>query len=312
MRSVVAVALVAAAVAVAACGEATTTTVGPADRSTTAAPSTTTSSQVPATTSPTAPSGGVWAGTVTVIDADGPVVCAGGVEESLPPQCGGPTLTGLDWVDVPWAESAGGTTWAGMYVEVELVGGDLALVSVPTEPRVAEEPPDDRLVPPCPEPPGGWLFESGPRTSEAALEEAMGYVDAQPEASAAWVYNLREVPEPDYDDNEPSFEYVLVAAFSRDHARHEAAIREIWDGPLCVVERPWEEQALRRIQRELAETFTDSPPTGLYWPSSYSVDIVRGVVEVGALIVDEPAQEWVDERYGQGVVELQSQLAPVA
>jgi hypothetical protein len=40
-----------------------------------------------------------------------PQFCLGGVEESYPPQCGGPTILGWDWSLAQHSESVSGTTW---------------------------------------------------------------------------------------------------------------------------------------------------------------------------------------------------------
>lgn len=246
---------------------------------------------------------GVFAGNVFVLDdGSGPVVCAGGVADSLPPQCGGPVLDGLDWAAIPWADSAQGETWAGMYIEVTLVEGRLVLAGSPDETRPET---GDRVdfTPPCPAPTAGWSFTAGPGTSDDALNAAMAYVRSQPDQSGAWVYNLDESP----SEFEP-VELVLVATFTADVERHRAAISEIWSGPLCVAQRSWTEQPLRQIQDELvALNVTDWPP-GVFLPSIFSVDIIRGAVEVHALIVTTEGQQWLDDRYGPGVVVATSTL----
>jgi hypothetical protein len=77
----------------------------------------------------------VYAGNAFILDdGDGPEAC-GAVAESLPPQCSGPRVIGLDWADVPWAESAQGVTWADAYVEFRVIEGDFHLTAVPSERR---------------------------------------------------------------------------------------------------------------------------------------------------------------------------------
>lgn len=52
-----------------------------------------------------------------IIDSgSGPTICMGGVEESLPPQCGGPIADGLEMGD--WAEEAQGVRWGDRTVVV--------------------------------------------------------------------------------------------------------------------------------------------------------------------------------------------------
>lgn len=63
-----------------------------------------------------------------VIDkGDGPVLC-GGVNESLPPQCGGPPITGWDWEDVHFQEVSG-VRWGQFTLTGRWDGETLALVS---------------------------------------------------------------------------------------------------------------------------------------------------------------------------------------
>ncbi len=90
----------------------------------------------------------IFAGNAFVIDTGGgPQVC-GVVNTSLPPQCGGPPLVGLDWTAIAWSDSAQGVTWADMYIEVRIVDGALELVTGPTERRTMN--PREQTFPPPP------------------------------------------------------------------------------------------------------------------------------------------------------------------
>jgi hypothetical protein len=260
----------------------------------------------PSTTVPPAPPT-QFAGNVFVIDdGNGPVVCAGGVMESLPPQCGGPALDGLDWADVPWADTGQGQHWAGMYIEVGVAGERLQLLSAPEETHQTDGRSMMDFTPPCPAPEGGWVFTPGPLATDAALNAAAQYISNQPDAAGNWVYNLVDPPA------EFSFALVLVATFTGDIDRHTAAISELWSGPLCVVERDVTEASLRAVQDELVALGVAGLPDSILWPSSYGVDIVASVVELDALVVTPEGQQWLDERYGPGVVIGRSLLEPVA
>ena len=245
-------------------------------------------------------------GNVFVLDpGDGPVVCAGGVATSLPPRCSGPALDGLDWDDVPWAETAQGQRWAGMYIEVRLREGRLELQRPPEVTRPTEFERTD-FTPPCPEPDGGWVFPAGPGTSEDDLNAAFAYIQSQADQSGAWVFNLDETP----SDFEP-LQHVIVATFTGDIARHEMALREIWSGPLCVAERPWTERDLRAIQDELVALNVTDLPGGIFLPSSFGVDVTEGAVEVEAMVVTPEGQQWLDDRYGPEVVRASGALRPL-
>ena len=247
----------------------------------------------------------IFEANVFVIDTgDGPEVC-GVVMDSLPPQCGGPALDGLDWALVPWAETAQGTTWADMYIQVTFAEGRLELVTTPTESKPVERRPVN-FGPPCNAPEGGWVFSPGPATSDSDLSAAMAYIQAQPDRSGAWVFNLDESP----SEFEP-IELVLVATFTGDLARHEAAITDLWGGPLCVTEGRYQESDLRAIQDELVALPIPQWGPGIVSPTGFSVSVTEGVVEIDVLIATEEGQRWMDERYGEGVVRLIGQLQPL-
>ena len=106
---------------------------------------------------------------------------------------------------------------------------------------------------------------------------------------------------------------VLVARFTGDLDRHEAAIRELWDGPLCLAERSWREQDLRQIQTELSVVLRSvPPPSGIVMANGFWVDVRTGVVTVDLLIAAPEGQAWIDDRYGEGVVQLNPVLEPIS
>ena len=84
--------------------------------------------------------------TEMLIDSgDGLELCLSGVDDSLPPQCGGPVVDGLD--PAGWTETLGGVTWGTRSVTVEwpAVDGRLTLLSdepaLPFE-RLGDERPE--------------------------------------------------------------------------------------------------------------------------------------------------------------------------
>ncbi|GEP35853.1 hypothetical protein NSZ01_36210 [Nocardioides szechwanensis] len=88
--------------------------------------------------------------TLVLDDGDGVELCLGGAADSLPPQCGGPTLVGWDWADVDdeTYESASGVRWGEFAVTGTYDGSDFT----PTEVVPADEY-DASQLPPY-EPPG--------------------------------------------------------------------------------------------------------------------------------------------------------------
>jgi hypothetical protein len=107
----------------------------------------------------------------------------------------------------------------------------------------------------------------------------------------------------------PPEQVVLNVAFTGDLARHEAELRRVWAGPLCVSRLPRTSADLLTIQDELT-TGSVARDLGLE-PLFASTNEARGVVELG-VVASTPAQEAaVRERYGDAV-ELTAALQPQA
>ena len=243
----------------------------------------------------------------------GPQLCMA-VEESLPPQCQGMPVIGLDWADVPWAESAGDTTWA----EARLVGyfdGETFTLSRP--PAVLEpqsRPDEDPFATPCPEPPGGWMVTNAALATQEAFEAARGYAEAQADYAALWIDYLVE---PSEAEGLSPATFVLNVRFTGNLAGHEAALREIYGGPLCVTAGAQVTEAeLRSIQEQvhLALNTPEAVAVGIYagYGQTTGVDTLRGVVVATVFVVidDARAQAWLDARWGPGLVEVHGMLQP--
>ena len=100
---------------------------------------------------------------VTVLDdGDGAELCLGGVMDSLPPQCGGPSLVGWEWADHQGDfESRGGARWGdfmvtGTFDGTSLTPSDVVPADEFEEPDDSAAFEDDSFATPCPEPDGGW------------------------------------------------------------------------------------------------------------------------------------------------------------
>lgn len=258
-----------------------------------------------------------YTATATVLESPdhGPQLCLGGIATSLPPQCGGPDITGWSWDDVDNYETLSGTTW-GTYTVVGTYDGG---VFTPTEPpRPPEEPegPADggpRFETPCEEPPDGWAVVDEARATRGAMDEAMAYAVEQPDHAGTWV---DQSINPALDDNadlapedveaaanDPT-QLILNFRFTGDVERHEADIREIWSGALCVSPAEHTEAELRDIQRQLTDEYADVL-------LGSSVDVVTGHVELRVILDDGDLQRELDERYGEGLVRVHSALQPV-
>lgn len=251
-----------------------------------------------------------YTATSTVLESPdhGPQLCLGIVLESYPPQCGGPDVIGWDWHAVDGEEAANGTTW-GTYTVVGTWDGEALTLTEPAAPPEQPDPSTDdreRLSTPCPEPDGGWRVVDESMTSREAMDAAIEHARSQRSSGGVW---LDQSINPAFDEepidearaNDPA-RTVLNLSFTEDLDRHEAAIRELWGGPLCVSEATISAIELAEIRAEVEAEVDD-----LLFSSA---DEVHGHVEIG-VPVDDGLQQRFDERYGAGVVEVRAQLRPV-
>jgi len=285
------------------------TTAGP---SATAPPTTaaaTTTEPATTTTAADGPSEWVFQGAVLDKQGVGPQLCSY-LLDSLPPQCQGVPVTGLDWADVPWAESAGDTTWAAAWLVGTFDGETFTLTRPPAEPEPAEAIDEDPFATPCPEPAGGWVVTDPALATEEAFEAALMYAEAEADYSALWIDYLVD-PSEGMDLGPATF--VLNVQFTGDLAGHGAALRAMYGGPLCVTQgvRPQAqlEALLPEVQAVLASP--EARAAGVFGPVSfYNLDGRTGAIEVQVFLATEGAQAWADGRWGPGVVELLSVLVP--
>lgn len=239
----------------------------------------------------------------------GPELCLGAATDSEPPQCSGIPLEGWSWEDVPGEENAGGSTW-GEYRVVGVYDRESFAVTeatVPEEFEPMEEP--DRYATPCPTPEGGWVAPAPERASHEHMGRAARAAGNEPDYAAAWIDYQGNLPG-DYDRGETDYtKVVLNFAFTGDIARHERELREIWGGPLCVIERDRQSyKELRSIQRELSEVAASELDLQVLWSD---IDEVEGTVEIAVVVLDEATRAELDRRYGEGVVDVHARLQPV-
>ncbi|NED95482.1 hypothetical protein G1H11_09165 [Phytoactinopolyspora alkaliphila] len=257
----------------------------------------------------------IYTGTGTVMETaeTGPQLCLGGVAESYPPQCGGPDISNWSWdeVDPDTYESASGSTW-GVYVVTGRYDGETFELTEPassamytTPPPVDHQEPD--FSSPCEPPAGGWAVVDPEKTNDDALQEALQLAAEQPDYAGAWVdqsINPASEAESDLEAeeamNDPSL-LVLNVQFTGDLERHEAELREVWGGALCVSEAEHTEAELRAIQDELVDI-----PGFL----GAGVDTSGGVVTL-QVEIDDGLQQRLDEQYGEGIVRVTAALTPV-
>jgi hypothetical protein len=230
----------------------------------------------------------------------GPMLCLGGVLESLPPQCGDVPMAGWDWHAVEGEETAGGTTWGSYHVVGKYDGETFTVTDVgPFENGPAETDPD--FTSPCPEPPGGWPgLDQATQNDDTA---AHAYARSQPDYVTSWVTHL----EPEKFEFGP---VIVNVVFTDDAERHEAEIRKVWGGPLCVIERDvLSARELARIRKEV-EAGLDELGLRMLWSDASGVE---PVIEIGVVVdVNGAAQSELDARYGPGVVRIVPALKPLS
>ena len=254
MLRLVSVVVVTLALVLAACG---------ADEPSASDATTTTSEQRPVVSDPDRPRLYEGNGMVCDDETSGPMLWLGGfrllIEE--PPICGGIPLLNWDWGTVDREASKGRTTW-GNYRVVGAYDGETLAVSetglYQSDPSASGTDPGTRS--PCEKPAEGWVVPDPARNTQNDVSSAGTYARSQPDYVASW--NTQLEPE--------RFEFgpvIFNAVFTGDAGRHEAEIRKVWEGPLCVVGRDAPTaRELERIRKEV-EAGLDDLALEMLWSS---------------------------------------------
>lgn len=237
-----------------------------------------------------------YEGSFTVLESPGhgPELCAN-VATSLPPQCGGVPITNWDWDAVEGEESASGTTWGSWHVVGTYADGALTLTEPPDAPRTPEPNRPD-FSPACEEP-----DVVDPEAGEGAWETATHDLRLEriPDLVAIWVSGSGGTAD-DFVVN------VIVRPGAGDAAT--TAVRERYAGPLCIVERDLPTEAELRVVQD--EVIDDDARAALGQVQSAGIDSPRAAVVARVWIVDEAAERYARERWGDRVI-LEPLLTPV-
>jgi hypothetical protein len=245
--------------------------------------------------------------TAIVLESEehGPMLCFGVLLQSLPPQCGDVPITNWSWEDVPGEEALSGTTW-GRYHLIGTYDGESFRVmeTAPPQPEPGDD--GDPIDTPCPEPEGGWVAADPSRTTEADRQAATKAAGAELDFAGLWVDYVDEF-DPDAPEDPGTEGLILNVAFTGDLDRHTTELRELWGGPLCVVQHTRTEAELHRIQKDL-EPSADEIGIQVLWSSTAVVD---NVVEVGVVAIDHRTRAELDYRYGEGAARVFPALHPL-
>jgi hypothetical protein len=237
--------------------------------------------------------GGVYRATGLVLeDADhGPQLCRT-VGLSMPPRCGGPDVIGWSWDGLEHSD-VGGVRYGSFEIVGTYDGRRITLTSPPRPPAPARADPAPDLTSACPPPAGGWRVVDDALATDAALQEALAMVEAAPSGAGAWI-------DQNGGENDPRT-LVLNARFTGDLAVHEARLRAVWGGALCVSAATRTTAELTRAQLEL-----NSLPGML----STGIDVVGNRVTVEVYVATDARRRELDARYGVGTVVLTGFLEP--
>lgn len=239
--------------------------------------------------------------TVLASEHHGPQLCQA-VAESYPPQCGGPDVAGWKW-DTVRHESAQQTKW-GSYILVGTFDGktftltETAKVDDGTVPVAPPSTVD--FTTPCPAPAGGWQPVDRAKATDEAFQQLNMLASQSPDFGGLWLDEPQATADPT-PHNDPR-RYVVNVTFTQDLAKHEAELRKVWGGALCVSQARHSEAELRRIQDEL----TKEPGV-----VSSSSDVTSSSVILGVFVAREGRQRELDTKYGVGTVRLEGALKPL-
>ncbi len=234
-------------------------------------------------------------GLVTVLDEGraegGPRLCLGPVARSLPPQCEGVALAGWSWSEHSEHQRRAGVRW-GDFALTGTFDGSTFTVTEAVPAAVYDEPPGEEtdLETPCPEPADGWKVVDAAKVSSAALDETLRVAGQLPGYADSW---LDPAPAAEADLG------IVNVRVVQDVAGAEATLRETWGGALCVSQAAYSAAELT----ELSNTLQRLPGVLTSWAW---LDVVRLVV----VHDDGSLQDWADQTYGEGRVEVRSTLAP--
>ena len=246
-------------------------------------------------------------GLVTVLDAgDGAELCLGGVAESLPPQCGGPSITGWNWADHDGDyQDVRGVRW-GDFVVIGTFDGNTVTPNkaVPADEYDAPAAEDAPHETACPEPAGGWVVDAG-RVARADYEAAMRTAGRLAGFASSFIDTSRDPRSPEQMDQDSgdgadnASSWIVNVAVTTDPAAAEAAIREVWGGGVCVTTSTVTQRELRGVQRAIH---------GADVPGFLSSGVDDGAVYLVVVHDDGSIQAWADDEFSDGLVRVWSAL----
>jgi hypothetical protein len=159
----------------------------------------------------------------------------------------------------------------------------------------AEEPQAEER--PCARPEDGWIADPA-KTNEsdfAAATERAGELDTY---AGVWTEYIdqEELEGEGHPSTDPA-NVIVVAAYTSDPAAHEAELRELWGGGLCLVEAEHTYEELHEVRDALTDEFPAI--------NNAVVDQPENVVSAMIPEITPELRAAVDERFGEGIVRLE-------
>jgi hypothetical protein len=208
-------------------------------------------------------------------------LCLGGILDSLPPAgCGGVVLRGVDARTLPTAHVyANGTVDTGL---LRVVGSWDGRELSPTRPIVKAAPVQQKPYVPlraaCTRPGGTAAPDSD------GQERAMAAADAAPDASYLYVSGHHG--------------RVMNAAFTGHLARHRAALRKLYSGPICVVRGHRTARALTALSNRIGRDLKLLGRHGIV-VFDWGPDLDQMSMDVA--VADPTVRAYIHHRYGSFV-----------
>ncbi|HEV7707398.1 MAG TPA: hypothetical protein VGP16_04320 [Asanoa sp.] len=222
----------------------------------------------------------------------GPQLCGPIILAIAPPRCGGPDVVGWSWDGLEH-----NTDGNARYGSFELVGtydGERFTLTEPPAPPTMERPaPPDELRSACPPPEGGWQVVDDATATHSALQKAINLASAAPAGAGFWI-------DQNGGENDPK-KLVLNARFTEDLPGHEARLRSLWGGALCVSSAARTTAELTRVQEEMV---------ALGGMLESSIDTAANQVRATVWVVTDALQAKLAARFGPDTVALTGYLVP--
>lgn len=150
---------------------------------------------------------------------------------------------------------------------------------------------------PCTRPEDGWIADPA-KTDETDFAATMARARDLDTYAGAWTEYIdqEELPGEGHPSTEPR-NAIVIAAYTGDPAAHEAELRELWGGGLCLVEAEHTHEELHEVR----DALTDEFPAINY----AVVDEPENVVSAMASEITPELRAAIDERFGAGIIRLE-------